>query len=173
MKNLAYVDGQNLFMGTTRAADSWKIDLTRLRIYLRDLYDVDRAYYYLGYVQDGDVYQSLYEEVQSAGFILVFREHNSAMLGTKKGNVDSDIIFSVMKRLYKKEDFDQVVLVSGDGDYKMLVDFLIEENRFRKILFPDGKRASSLYKKITRKYFDDLGKVDIRRKIEKRKGGLR
>jgi len=97
----------------------------------------------------------------------VFREHNSAMLGTKKGNVDSDIIFSVMKRLYKQEKFDQIVLVSGDGDYKMLVDFLIEEQKFRKVLFPDGKRASSLYKQITRQYFDDLSKVDIQKKIGK------
>ncbi len=33
--------------------------------------------------------------------------------------------------------------VSGDGDYRMLVDFLIKEKRFDKILFPDGKRRSS------------------------------
>ena len=167
MNNIAYIDGQNLFMGTTRAENPWKIDLGRLRIYLERLYQVESAYYYLGYVQDGEVYQLLYEEIQKAGFILVFREHNSAMLGTKKGNVDSDIIFSVMKRLYRQEDFDKVVLVSGDGDYKPPVDFLIEEGRFKKVLFPDGKRASSLYKKITRQYFDDLGKIDIRKKISK------
>ncbi|MBP6881498.1 MAG: NYN domain-containing protein [Candidatus Pacebacteria bacterium] len=167
MSNIAYIDGQNLFMGTTKSANPWQVDLFRFRIYLHDLYNVDRAYYYLGYVQNGDVYQALYEEIQAAGFILVFREHNSAMLGTKKGNVDSDIIFSVMKRLYKQEDFDQIILVSGDGDYKMLVDFLIEEQKFRKVLFPDGKRASSLYKQITRKYFDDLSKIDIQKKIGK------
>ena len=41
----------------------------------------------------------------------------------KKGNVDSDIIFNIMKKLYSKEDFDKIILVSGDGDYRMLVDF--------------------------------------------------
>lgn len=167
MSNIAYIDGQNLFMGTTKSTKPWEINLLRFRIYLRDLYQVDRAYYYLGYVQNGETYQQLYEEIQAAGFILVFREHNSAMLGTKKGNVDSDIIFSVMKRLYKGEEFNQIVLVSGDGDYKMLVDFLIEEQKFRKVLFPDGKRASSLYKQITRQYFDDLSKIDIQKKIGK------
>lgn len=159
-------------MGTTRSANSWSVDLAKLRVYLEQKYYVERAYYYLGFVQDGEEYEELYEEIQSAGFVLVFREHNSAMLGKKKGNVDSDIIFSIMKRLYRQEDFEKIVLVSGDGDYKMLVDFLIEENRLQKILFPDGKRASSLYKKITRKYFDDLGKEDIRKKIEKEKGAL-
>ncbi len=88
------------------------------------------------------------------------------MLGKKKGNVDSDIIFQVMKKLYKGEDFDKIILVSGDGDYKLLVDFLIEENKFEKILFPDRSRASSLYKKIGAKYFDALDGVPIRAKIE-------
>jgi len=46
----------------------------------------------------------------------------------------------------------------------MLVDFLIEENRFKKILFPNKQFASSLYKKITRVYFDYL--VNIKHKIE-------
>ena len=91
------------------------------------------------------------------------------MMGKKKGNVDSDIIFHTMKKLYKKEDFTKIVLVSGDGDYKLLVDFLIEENRFEKILFPDRKRASSLYKKIGARYFDALDIAEVRFKIEKKK----
>ncbi len=57
MSNIAYIDGQNLFMGTTKSANPWKVDLSRFRIYLRDLYQVDRAYYYLGYVQNGETYQ--------------------------------------------------------------------------------------------------------------------
>lgn len=171
--NIAYIDGQNLYLGTTSREPAWCVDLKRFRVYLTQKYNVDRAYYYLGFVQDGDAFERLYEEIQIAGFILVFREHNSAMLGKKKGNVDSDIIFSIMKRLYKNETFEKVILVSGDGDYKMLVDFLIEESRFKKILFPNIKFASSLYKQISHIYFDDLSKAELRTKIEKRKGGLR
>jgi len=173
MNNIAYIDGQNLYMGTTKRDPSWIVDLARFRIYLNKKYGVEKAYYYLGYVQENKNSETLYEEIQSAGFILVFRQHNSAMIGEKKGNVDSDIIFSIMKRLYLKEDFEKIVLVSGDGDYKMLIDFLIENEKLEKILFPKQKFASSLYKSITRKYFDDLSKSDIREKIEKRKGGLR
>ena len=88
------------------------------------------------------------------------------MIGKKKGNVDSDIIFDIMKRIYQKESFDKIVLVSGDGDYKMLVDFLIKEGRFKKILFPNKNFASSLYKKITRVYFDYL--INIKHLIEKK-----
>jgi hypothetical protein len=72
-----------------------------------------------------------------------------------------------MKKLYGKENFDKIVLISGDGDYKMLVDFLIEEDKFEKILFPNKKYASSLYNKIGRRYFAHLEDNDIKKKISK------
>lgn len=78
------------------------------------------------------------------------------MIGNKKGNVDSDIIFYAMKKLYKKENFEKIVLVSGDGDYKLLVEFLIEEKRFKKILFPNKKFASSLYRGMGSEFYDYL-----------------
>jgi len=160
--NLFFIDGQNLYMGTGSDNPAWEIDLAKFREYLSKKYHVQKAYYFLGYVNE--VYQDLYEEIQNAGFILIFRQHNSAMLGKKKGNVDSDIIFSIMKKMYKKELFDKIVLVSGDGDYKALVDFLIEEKRLEKVLFPNKKFASSLYKKITRVYYDYL--LNIKHRIK-------
>ncbi|MDO8668620.1 MAG: NYN domain-containing protein [bacterium] len=169
--NYAFIDGQNLYMNTAKKeANPWKIDLARFRIYLERKYSVDKAYYFLGYIQETN--QELYEEIQKAGFILIFREHSPAMIGKKKGNVDSDIIFQVMKKLYKKEDFNKIILVSGDGDYKLLVDFLIEEDRFEKILFPDRKFRSSLYKELSNKYFAYLDDIDIQNKIGKKKGAL-
>ncbi len=130
-KNIAFIDGQNLYMGTAkREVDPWRIDLQRFRVYLEQKYHVVKAYYFLGYVQE--IHQDLYEEIQQARFVLIFREHNPTMMGKKKGNVDSDIIFHTMKKLYKKEDFTKIVLVSGDGDYKLLVDFLIVSQRSSK-----------------------------------------
>ena len=156
--NLAFIDGQNLYMGTAKSLLApWNINLNKFRIYLEKKYSVSHAYYFLGFVQEE--HHELYEEIQKAGFILLFREHNPAMLGKKKGNVDSDIIFHVMKKLYLKEDFNKVLLVSGDGDYKLLVDFLINEHRFEKILFPNRKFASSLYKKIGSQFFDYLENI--------------
>lgn len=172
MRNIAFIDGQNLYIGTSkREIDPWKIDLARFRVYLGQKYEVTKAYYFLGYVQEAN--QELYEEIQNAGFVLIFREHNPAMIGKKKGNVDSDVIFHIMKKMYKREEFKKIVLVSGDGDYKLVVDFLIEENKFAKILFPDRKRASSLYKKLGAPYFDSLDTPDVRAKIQvNEKGSL-
>ncbi len=166
--NYAFIDGQNLYMGTAkREIDPWKIHLAKFRVYLARKYNVSKAFYFLGFLDESR--QSLYESVQSAGFIIVFREHSSLMLGKKKGNVDSNIIFTVMQKTYYKEPFDKIVLVSGDGDYKQLIDFLVVESKLEKILFPDRKRASSLYKKLGAPYFAALDEPGTRRKIEMKK----
>lgn len=170
-KNIAFIDGQNLYMGTAkREGDPWKIDLARFRIYLEQKYAVTEAYYFLGFVQNE--YDDLYDEIQRAGFVLKFREHNPAMMGKKKGNVDSDIIFYIMKKMYKKDNFEKIVMVSGDGDYKLAVDFLIEEKRFEKILFPCKKFASSLYKGLGSEYFDYLENIKNKIGVQKEKGSL-
>lgn len=109
--------------------------------------------------------QDLYDFLQRAGFIVKFREHNPNMSGKKKGNVDTDIVFEVMKKIKdESNNFDKIILVSGDGDYIKMVQYLIKNDRFEHILFPIGKFASSLYNKISNKYKTSLNRV--RSKIE-------
>jgi uncharacterized LabA/DUF88 family protein len=163
VRNVAYIDGQNLYMGTTTSQPKWKVDLFRFRKYLADKYQVDEAYYYLGTINEE--LQDMYNDIQKAGFILVFREHNPVMMSVKKGNVDTDIVFAIMKSLYKREKFDKVFLVSADGDYYKMIKFLIQEEKLGKVLFPARKKASSLYRKLEPKYFDALDNPAVKAKI--------
>lgn len=163
-QNYAFIDAQNLHLGTTLSKHAWRVDLYRFHQYLERKYAVSRSFYFLGAMHES--HASLYARIQDAGFIIHFRQHNQNMLGKKKGNVDPDIIFDVMKRLYKREVFDKVVLISGDGDYKLLVDFLVEEGRLKKVLFPNKEFASSLYKTIEVGLKTNLSEPDVRRKIE-------
>ena len=169
LANIAYIDGQNLRKGTTKREPSWLADLVKFRIYLKDKYRVTEAYYYMGYRIYDEKHEAIYQEIEEAGFILKFRRHNVEMKGEKKGNVDADIIFDIMKRIHRREPFDKIVLVSGDGDYRMLVDFLIEEGRLEKMLFPKFRYASSLYKSITYKYFENLSRPKTIKRIGKPK----
>lgn len=159
--NIAFIDGQNLHLGTR--VRGWSVNHARLRTYLRDKYRIGEAYYYLGFVSEQG--QDLYDNLQKAGFILSFREHSAALKGQKKGNVDCDIVFGIMKKLVENEPFDKVFIVSGDGDYKKLVDFLIKKGKFGKMLFPNQEFASSLYKSLGSEYYANLGDVDVRKKI--------
>ncbi|MCC7303824.1 NYN domain-containing protein [bacterium] len=139
------------------------MDHKKFRKYLAEKYGVTQAYYFLGFISEDQ--QDLYDKLQESGFILFFREHSSALKGKKKGNVDCDIVFSIMKRMIEGEEFGRIILVSGDGDYKKLVDFLIKRNKFEKILFPNEKFASSLYQKLGSEYYDYLEKPEIKTKI--------
>jgi uncharacterized LabA/DUF88 family protein len=163
--NIAFIDGQNLHLGTTQ--NGWKVDHRKFRIYLKDKYSIEEAYYVLGYISEEQ--QDLYNNLQKAGFIVLFKEHSLALKGTKKGNVDTDIVFEVMKILIERKDFHKILLVSGDGDYKKLVDFLVKKNVFKKLLFPNKKFASSLYKKLGSEFFDYLESHPIQAKIALKK----
>ena len=165
MKNLAFVDGQNVHIGTKQ--EGWSIDLARFRIYLKDKYKIVEAYYFLGYLQEEK--EDLYQEIQKAGFIVVFKKHNEYAISKKKGNVDTDIVFEVMKQLVENTSLDKVVLISGDGDYIKMVDYLIAKNKFEKILFPNTKFASSLYKRLGAEYYDYL--KNIKKYIAKNEKG--
>ncbi|MFM2414807.1 MAG: hypothetical protein RI911_500 [Candidatus Parcubacteria bacterium] len=157
MSTLAFIDGQNLHLGTKE--ESWTVDLARFRVYLKDKYAVTEAYYFLGYVRDDVTTQTLYTTIQKAGFILIFKEHSASMYGQKKGNVDTDIVFEMFRHLIDDREQPHIVLVSGDGDYKKVVDYLISKKLFKKILFPNKKYASSLYKKLGAEYYDYLHNV--------------
>ena len=160
--NLGFIDGQNLHLGTTQ--NNWKVDLYKFRTYLKDKYKTKEVYYFLGYVSEEQ--QDLYNNLQEAGFIVLFKEHSPNLKAEKKGNVDTDIVFEIMKNLIDNKDFDRIVLVSGDGDYKKVIDYLIMKDKFKKILFPNKKFASSLYKDLTVKFYDYLEGIDVKSKIE-------
>lgn len=159
--NLAFIDGQNLYLGTTQ--NGWAVDYKKFRIYLRDKYHVTEAYYFLGFIDEEQ--RELYNNLQKAGFIVCFREHQAALKAAKKGNVDTDIVFEAMKSLIENEEFDRILLVSGDGDYKKLVDYLIKRERFERVLFPNKQFASSLYKHLAPCFFDCLENPGVKSKI--------
>lgn len=160
--NLAFIDGQNLHLGARQCG--WKIDHKKFRIYLKEKYHVAEAYYFLGYVSDEQ--RNLYTNLKDAGFVVLFREHGALLKAAKKGNVDSDIVFEMMKALIERKDFTSMLLVSGDGDYKKLVDYLIGKDRLKKLLFPNQQFVSSLYRNLPAAYFDSLDTISIRAKIE-------
>ena len=52
------------------------------------------------------------------------------------------VIHSFLKHYF---ELNKVIIISGDGDYFNLVNFLFEQSRFEKIIFPNKRFASSLY----------------------------
>ncbi len=131
---------------------------------MKENYNVGEAYYFFGYYDKKN--DGMYEIIQKAGFITTFKDHSPALITKKKGNVDTDIVLAIMIKLIDEPKLDRVILVSGDGDYKKLVDYLIKKGRFKKILFPNKKYSSSLYDELGSECFDYL--ENIKTHIEKK-----
>ena len=159
-RNYAFIDGQNLYQWL-----NWNLDYKRFRIYLKDKYKVEKAYYFLWFIQKES---DMYEKLQDSGFILVFNNKWEKLKSSKKWNIDTNLVFQAMKKLIE-DDFDNIILVSWDWDYKMMVDYFIEKNKFLKILFPNKKYASSLYNELTNKYYYHID--NSRQKLEYKKRG--
>jgi uncharacterized LabA/DUF88 family protein len=160
-KNIAFIDGQNLHLGTT--SSGWKVDFERFRIYLRDKFQVEEAYIFLWFLDEG--HQTMYRKIQKSGFILEFREHHQNMKWKKKWNVDVDIVYEIMHRLLEEDDFDKMVLVTWDGDYIKTVKYLIEKSRLKKILFPN-QSYSSLYKPFKDLYGMNISQDRVKELIQ-------
>lgn len=149
--NYAFVDGQNLYIGTKH--ENWSVDYKKLSIYLKDKYKVHKIFYFWGYYKEEN--KSIYKKLTHLGFIQIFKEHVQNQKSIKKGNIDS------------QEPFDNIVLISGDGDYKKLVYYLLYKNKLKKILSPSEKSTSFLYRKLGYQNIDYLSKHKIKTKIQK------
>jgi uncharacterized LabA/DUF88 family protein len=79
-----------------------------------------------------------------SGDILVFKEAQRHKDGSTKGNVDAELVLNAM---IEYPNYDQAVLVTGDGDFACLVRHLNQKQKFLVILAPNETRYSNLLNK--------------------------
>lgn len=139
--NYAFIDSQNVNLGVR--ALGWKIDWKKFRIYLRDKYGVSEAFFFIGYIKD---YASLYAFLKQAGFQCIFKPTLELTNGETKGNVDAELVLHTM---IQWSNFDKAIIVSGDGDFYCLVEHLLKEKKFCKLLVPDERKYSSLFNRLS------------------------
>jgi len=141
--NIAYIDAANLHNGISSLG--WKLDYHRFRIWLRDKYDVQIAYLFIGLIPKN---KDLYAYLQKCGFTLIFKEVVYDGAGKAKGNCDADLVLQATQDAYET-DFDQTLLVTSDGDYAPLVHFLMNRNKMKAVLSPSTPSKCSILLKRT------------------------
>ncbi|NCQ54574.1 NYN domain-containing protein, partial [Candidatus Saccharibacteria bacterium] len=117
--NYAFIDSQNLNLGVRSLGRT--LDFKKIRLYLKNKYNVYKAYLFIGY-QDGN--ERLYSSLQEADYILIFKPTVELTNGIVKGNVNAELVLHSAAIQYK--NYDKAVIVSGDGDFTCLVEFLEE-----------------------------------------------
>ncbi|MBI2038462.1 MAG: NYN domain-containing protein [Candidatus Nealsonbacteria bacterium] len=139
--NFAYIDAANLHKGVGDLG--WKLDYRRFRIWLKDKYNIERAYIFIGLVPNN---KDLYTSLQEMGYVIVYKEVTYDGMGKVKGNCDADLVLKAVVDCYEKR-CEKEIIVASDGDYAGLVKFLKEKNSFLAIISP-GNKCSYLLRKL-------------------------
>lgn len=167
----AFIDNQNL--NATINNLGWHIDWRKFRKFLTEKYKVNQAFMFIGYVPE---FEEMYEYLHDAGFNIVLKqtydmtkprtEEEQKQSEEKeryiKGNVDTELVLWAMKEL---KNYDKAILVSGDGDFYSLVEYLEEQGKLFKILAPSWQ-YSGLFNRFE-KYIVRIDKC--RHQLEYRK----
>lgn len=157
----AFIDSQNLNLGVK--SQGWQLDFGKFRQYLITKYKVKKTYLFIGYVENN---QSLYTYLQSVGYICIFKPTLKLADDKKvkiKGNVDAELVLHTM---IEYNYFSKAVIVSGDGDFHCLIEYLEHHSKLLKIITPN-KRYSSLLRKYT-KYILVVSPLKDKLKTKKR-----
>lgn len=152
--NYAFIDSQNLNLSIQSLG--WKLDFKRFRRYLEEKYGVTKAFLFVGYVEGNN---KLYQSLQEAGYILIFKPTLKYKDGSTKGNVDAELVLHAM---IEYSNYDQAVIVSGDGDFHCLIAYLVDQDKLKQVLIPNEFRYSALLKKINsanKKYFSFISRM--------------
>jgi uncharacterized LabA/DUF88 family protein len=156
----AFIDSQNLNLGILR--QGWKLDFRRFRVYLKEKYGVERAYLFIGYLPEN---QNLYKSLQEYGYVLIFKPTMKTPDGKIKGNCDAELVLQAMIDF---PHYEKAVIVTSDGDFSCLVEYLYRQDKLEVILSPGRVHCSSLLKKAGREKIQFLD--DLRNKLEFRNG---
>jgi uncharacterized LabA/DUF88 family protein len=155
-KNITYafIDSQNLNLGVK--SQGWSLDFNKFRIYLKEKYQVEKAFLFIGYIPQN---QSLYTYLQKSDYIIIFKpvlEVNKHKKVKIKGNVDAELVLHTMIEL---RNYNNAVIVSGDGDFFCIIEFLVNTNRLKKIIVPNSR-----YSSLLRKFSSYIANINLFRK---------
>ncbi len=157
----AFIDSQNLNLAIKDCG--WSLDFKRFYVYLKDKYKVAKAFLFIGYIAGNE---QLYTFLQKAGYILVFKPTLEYRKNTKnkiKGNVDAELVLHAM---VEYQNYDKAIIVSGDGDFHCLIEYLENKDRLLYLMIPNSKKYSALLRKF-HQYFVNLD--NLNKKVGKKK----
>jgi len=156
----AFIDSQNVNLAIRE--QGWTLDWSRFRKYLELKHNVTKAFLFLGFIPEN---QDLYTNLQKDGFVLIFKPTLQYKDGTTKGNVDAELVLQAMLEL---PNYQQAMIVTGDGDFYCLINYLNENEKLKYLLIPNQKKYSALLKKVAPGkilFMDNLkGKLEYKRK---------
>jgi uncharacterized LabA/DUF88 family protein len=146
LTNIAYIDNTNLHKGAE--AEGFFVDYKKFRIYLAEKHSVKTAYIFIGYVPGNE---ERYRKFQELGYMLIFKPTLPDNTGKIKGNCDAELVLQATRDYYENS-FENAVIVTSDGDFGCLIQFLQENKKLKIVLSPRAEnKCSTLIKRLAPK----------------------
>jgi uncharacterized LabA/DUF88 family protein len=148
----AFIDSQNLNLGVR--SQGWQLDFKRFRIYLKDKYRAEKAFLFLGFIPKN---KGLYEYLEKSGYTIIYKPVVESKLSKikTKGNVDAELVLHTMIEF---PNYDKAIIISGDGDFHCLIEYLEKRNKLGRLIIPNQKRYSRLFLKF-KKHMDYMNNL--------------
>jgi uncharacterized LabA/DUF88 family protein len=116
-----FVDAANILY--SQQTLHWRVDYKKLKEYLKKECDLRAAYFYTGRVGANHKQNSFIEKLEQLGYIVKAKEVKRIKVSKNsyewKGNLDVEIAIDVLGNI---NNFDTLILMSGDGDFAPLLD---------------------------------------------------
>lgn len=158
--NYAFIDAQNLHLGVRDLG--WEVDMQRFHRYLMDKYGVTKAFLFIGYKPGNE---KLYTYLQSVGYVCVFKP-TLVRGGVLKGNCDAELVLHAMIEF---SNYEKAIIVTGDGDFRCLAEYLMGCDKLEKIIAPNEQKCSALLRSLVEPDQNILdGMSSLKGKVEKK-----
>ena len=157
--NYAFIDSQNLNLGMHELG--WKLDYEKFRVYLKEKYHTKKAYVFVGFIEAN---QGLYNRLTETGFELKFKPTVMDGNGKIKGNIDADMVLSVM---VDWDNYNKAIIISSDGDFYSLVEYLYKNDKLKTVLTTNQEKCSKLLKEKAQEKINFI--ADLQEKLAYKK----
>jgi len=118
------------------------LDFGKFKTYLSDRFSATKVFLFIGFVPEN---QSLYTHLQKVGYILIFKPTLKLPNELVKGNVDAEL---VMHTMIEYPNYDKAIIVTGDGDFHCLIEYLESKNKIERLVIPNKFKYSSLLRRF-------------------------
>lgn len=123
-----FIDAANIFY--SQRTLGWRIDYEKLAAYLRREVNLDGMYYYTGKVGALGKQVSFIEKLKACGYQVTAKEvkmiKTAGGQSMPKGSLDVELALDAFRF---RNQFDTLVLFSGDSDFAYLLDLLKREGK--------------------------------------------
>ena len=164
-KSYAFIDASNIIYGARE--EGWLINQKKLIKYLKSKFSISKAFFYYGKDSKNKKKVEFLKKLKQFGYILRVKEIKR--FGKRsKANCDVDL---TMDMLLLINEYKKAIVLTGDGDFAPLFEYLISKKK-EIIIISSPKRTARELKKIVGNKHIDFGSLKFLIEYKKKRETL-